>query len=513
MKFCIGIVSYLPEDSENRKLRINRLERLLSQIDNFWPNTDVLIVAQNWKSFEPITKSNPIIKVSFEKGIGIMTARNTLRDTFLKSDYDYIIMFDDDAIISGSQSDATALVSEMEKNPDGFAFVKGSTNMYCPYADSQLNLAVISKKIFAETSFPKVDPQKEEAYEDRIFSTLLHNKYPNNEFDIPSNLKCIHFLNPNEPAKSTWVTDKPYNYLFMHWVTTLIEEEIYFTKKLPDLNKYINLKKEDYENSYNFKNLHFMQLWGDCSNLGYLGRTRIHGPVDNVYSVKPENIELLLDNKYYKHIVNYKFKTTERLPNFEGDSTTEYDFDTVKILHNNPTTEKYIKELKKRIDYFNEFYSKLKNNNNYYFTINFNDEVVFQTDNTLKGNVLERIIKILLKYNILHKTIFVGLNKGNTCWAPNMHLENINDYILKYKIKYVEIYENDIWNTITSEEQFKKQVIRGLKYCSWVIDRNRLVSENNIDIQNKDKNKKENNIIQETVEDSALPTLDESLFW
>ena len=63
MKFCIGIVSYLPEDSENRKLRINRLERLLSQIDNFWPNTDVLIVAQNWKSFEPITKSNPIIKV------------------------------------------------------------------------------------------------------------------------------------------------------------------------------------------------------------------------------------------------------------------------------------------------------------------------------------------------------------------------------------------------------------------------------------------------------------------
>lgn len=132
-----------------------------------------------------------------------MAARNALRDSFLRFNYDYIIMFDDDAIISGSKDDAIALVSTMEKNLNGFAFVKGGTNMYCPYADSQLNLAIISKKIFTDTPFPEINPQKEEGYEDRIFSTLLHNKYPNSEFNIPSNLKCIHFLNPNETAKST----------------------------------------------------------------------------------------------------------------------------------------------------------------------------------------------------------------------------------------------------------------------------------------------------------------------
>ena len=479
MKFCIGIVSYLPKDAENRKLRLDRLERLLAQIDNFWPCIDILIIAQNWKDFNPIKRSNSIIKVSFENGIGIMAARNALRNSFLRSNYDYIIMFDDDAIISGSKDDAIALVSTMEKNLNGFAFVKGGTNMYCPYVDSQLNLAIISKKIFTDTPFPEINPQKEEGYEDRIFSTLLHNKYPNSEFDIPSNLKCIHFLNPNETAKSTWVENRSYNYLFMHWVTTLVEEEIYRTKSLPDLTKYLKLTKEDYINNYNFENLHFMQLWGDCSNLGYLGKDRMHGPIDNVYSVKPENIKLLLDNKYYSHIANYKFKTAERLPNFEGDSTTEYDFDTVKILHNDPTTKKYLTELQKRTEYLNEFYNKLKQNNNYYFTINFNDEVVFQTDNTLKGNVLEEIIKILIEYDILHKTIFVGLNKGNTSWASNMHLTNINDYILKYKLKYVEIYKNDIWNTASSQEQFKKQVVNGLQYCCWQVDRNKLSMENN----------------------------------
>ena len=51
MKFCIGIVSYLPKDAENRKLRLDRLERLLAQIDNFWPCIDILIIAQNWKDF------------------------------------------------------------------------------------------------------------------------------------------------------------------------------------------------------------------------------------------------------------------------------------------------------------------------------------------------------------------------------------------------------------------------------------------------------------------------------
>lgn len=471
MKFCIGIVSYLPKDLKNRPLRIERLNRLLCQINDFWPYADILIIAQNWKDFKPVPVANKIIKYSFEDGIGILKARNTLRTEFLKLDYDYIILFDDDAIISGTRIAAENLVKIMIQKANGFGFVKGGTNAYCPYADSQLNLAVVSRKIFAEVPFPDLDPQKEEGYEDRVFSTLLHNKYADDEFDIPSELKCIHFLNSAEVAKSTWVETRCYDYLFMHWVTTKVEEEIYLTKQLPDLSKYKKLTIADYHHDCDFNNLHFMQLWGDCSNLGYLGRNRSHGPIDNVYSVKPENIKLLLENKYYDHILNYKFTTSDRFPNFDGDSTVEYDFDYVKILHNDPTTAKYKAELKKRIEYFNNFYTDLKEKDNYYFTVNFNDEVVFQKDNSLKGNTLIAIIELLASYNILHKTIFVGLNKGNTTWASNMHLANINDYILKYKLKYVEIYENDIWNTEKSQQQFREQVLHGLQFCSWLTNR------------------------------------------
>ena len=219
------------------------------------------------------------------------------------------------------------------------------------------------------------------------------------------------------------------------------------------------------------KNYYFMQLWGDCSNLGYLGLNRDKGPIDNVYSVKPENIKMLLDNKYLELILNSKPIERSRLQNFEGDSNIEYDYGYVKILHNNPKETKYKEELKIRISRFNEFYNNLKLNDNYYFTVNFNDETVFQKNNTLKGNSFISIIDILNEYNILDKTIFVGLNKGCTLWASNMHIENINDYIRKYNLKYIEIFENDVWKTDKSENQFKEQFKNGIKTNNWVIDR------------------------------------------
>ena len=221
----------------------------------------------------------------------------------------------------------------------------------------------------------------------------------------------------------------------------------------------------------NKKKFYFMQLWGDCSNLGYLGRDRDKGPIDNVYSVRAENITLLLENKYLDLILNTSPKERPRYKNFEGDSNIEYDYGTVKILHNNPKEEKYKQELKLRIERFNCFYENLKIKENYFFTINFNDELVFQSSNTLKGSTFLEIIEILSKYNILEKTIFVGLNKGATFWASNMHLADINSYIEKYKLKYIEIFENDVWKTEKAQNQFKQQFKQGLKTGNWIIER------------------------------------------
>lgn len=45
--FRIGIISWLPDNIYDRQLRIERLNRLLQQLDEFFPNEPITIVAQN----------------------------------------------------------------------------------------------------------------------------------------------------------------------------------------------------------------------------------------------------------------------------------------------------------------------------------------------------------------------------------------------------------------------------------------------------------------------------------
>ena len=99
MKICFGIPSWLPDKEPDRTQRKERLNRLLKQLNDLWPVIDILIIAQNWQDFKPIeTQNKQIIKTY--KPLGILLARKILRDEFLKANYDYIIMLDDDAIIS-----------------------------------------------------------------------------------------------------------------------------------------------------------------------------------------------------------------------------------------------------------------------------------------------------------------------------------------------------------------------------------------------------------------------------
>ena len=88
-------------------------------------------------------------------------------------------------------------MEELDKHPDGFCFIKGGSNKYNPYADSQLNLCAISRYIYEKEPIPNIDAQKSEGFEDRIWSTLLHFKYSYKEFDAPKGIRCCHFKNPN----------------------------------------------------------------------------------------------------------------------------------------------------------------------------------------------------------------------------------------------------------------------------------------------------------------------------
>ena len=131
--------------------------------------------------------------------MGILNARHALRRHFLESDFDYLIMFDDDAIIElEDKSLSMKYMQELDKHPDGFCFIKGKgSSPYTSYNDSQLNLCAISRYIYEREPIPNIDPQKSEAFEDRIWSTLLHFKYDSQEFDAPPGIGCVHFKNPD----------------------------------------------------------------------------------------------------------------------------------------------------------------------------------------------------------------------------------------------------------------------------------------------------------------------------
>jgi hypothetical protein len=126
-----------------------------------------------------------------------MKARNLLREKFLELGYDYLIMFDDDAIIECKNNANKQYLQLLNDNPNGFCFIPGKgSSKYTNYNDSQLNLCAISRYIYENEPLPTVDPQKSEAFEDRLWSTLLHFKYNNLEFLPPADIKCIHFKNP-----------------------------------------------------------------------------------------------------------------------------------------------------------------------------------------------------------------------------------------------------------------------------------------------------------------------------
>ena len=235
MKPVFGIVSYFPWEQPERKQRQDRLDRLVKQLSNYWPDIPIMFISQQWKYYNPENLcKNKIIRFDYPK-LGILGARQELRKHFLESEYDYLIMFDDDAIIEGSKEIANKYIEELNKHPDGFCFIKGNgSSPYTDYNDSQLNLNAISKSLYEKEPIPNIDPQKSEAFEDRIWSTLLHFKYPELEFNAPEGIRCTHFKNPTELVPSTWSNEKQYNWRQMRQNTKDIEAYIAEHKELPE---------------------------------------------------------------------------------------------------------------------------------------------------------------------------------------------------------------------------------------------------------------------------------------
>ena len=242
MKKCFGIVSWLPDKEQTRTERQDRLNRLFKQLNDIWPEIDILLITQNWKTFKPIDISNKIVRIDFKDGLGILKARQTLREEFLKSNYEYLIMMDDDCIIKTTEEASKAYMKELDKHSQGFCFIhadKARTKFH-PYIGAQLNLCAISKFIYKKEPMVPIDPQQSEGYEDSIFATLLHHKYSQYEFIPPKGIKPIQFHNNEEKIPSTWCDKTKIDLQLIHANSNRIKEYILKYKDLPhNLSEYI----------------------------------------------------------------------------------------------------------------------------------------------------------------------------------------------------------------------------------------------------------------------------------
>ncbi len=163
----IGIISWLPNDA-TRQIRQKRLEELLVKCDALF-NLPIIIVAQNWDNTVKTTLN--CVVFSFDK-LGITGARKKLREKFLESPYDYLIMLDDDSELVGKKEDASKYLEQIDKNPKSFGIFKGTL----------LKLFAIPKFIMKQVEYEDVSAEKGEGFEDMLFVEKCKKKFPYNCF-------------------------------------------------------------------------------------------------------------------------------------------------------------------------------------------------------------------------------------------------------------------------------------------------------------------------------------------
>ncbi len=232
-----GIISWFPDKEPERTQRIERLNKMLKQlVDIFGEDIHFMIVAQNWKE-NKIPEFVKNVTIFRYNKLGILGARKKLGVHFLESNYDYLIMCDDDIVLDlDSTFTKEYFFNTLNENPNGFVFLK--------YGWS-LTFCAISKFIYSQTPMSDIDPEKGEGYEDTVWPYLLHYKHGENEFT----LKGIRFLQHKQEFhvdhKSTWdskkVDHKALNDLTHYYVER-------FKKGLFNINPTVKEKAKTYIN-------------------------------------------------------------------------------------------------------------------------------------------------------------------------------------------------------------------------------------------------------------------------
>ena len=189
MKICIGIISYFPDD-DKREIRIERAKKVIEDCNKLF-DLPIIIVAQNWKG---VMLYDDNLHIHRYDKLGITGARKELRKLFLDSEYDYMIMLDDDAKLVGTRSDASLYLDQIENHPGKW---------YGIYKSQLLKLFAISKDMFKEVDYPEGEAENGDFFEDMYLIMLLNKLYPENKFLFTRNTLNDISDSANDP-NSTW---------------------------------------------------------------------------------------------------------------------------------------------------------------------------------------------------------------------------------------------------------------------------------------------------------------------
>ena len=188
MKICIGIISYLPDSEEKRLFRQIKLLQLIESCNKLF-NLPIVIIAQNWKDFEV----SSCIVYRYDDPLGIVGARKELRRVFLESDYDYLVMLDDDCVLSGSSEDGHNYIRQIEEHPG----MCGIFNI------TLLKLFAISKEMFSMIDYGNGRVEDGDFFEDILLVNSIKKLYPNKVFAFNHGNLSEVSNNFNDPY-STW---------------------------------------------------------------------------------------------------------------------------------------------------------------------------------------------------------------------------------------------------------------------------------------------------------------------
>lgn len=159
-----------------------------------------------------------------------------------------------------------------------------------------------------------------------------------------------------------------------------------------------------------FEELKFMSIGGGCLALYLLGKDRLPGPIDNVLIKTDKAVKLLLDSQYLEYIKSNKKKKILKNHDYKDWQEIPYLYnyeDNLVIIHNDPTTEKYLKNLNIRLKNFYNFYKKVKTNPEYYFIFTIPYSMIGHNTHEQINNRLEKLILLFKKYNLLDKVVFI----------------------------------------------------------------------------------------------------------